>query len=99
MLGYDPFVRGYLALSGWSCDSVLPDLLPLPAGVNAVGSAVSGILLDILLSVAVGVNTRFPRLCPLFRRISSTSLSRSSVFTYVVQGISTLSCGWNMTVP
>ena len=47
-------VRGYLALSGRSCDCVLLGLLPLPAAVNAVGSAVSDMLLDMLLSVAVG---------------------------------------------
>ncbi len=41
-------------LSGRSFDW---DLLPLPAPVNAVSSAISGILLDALLSVAVGVIT------------------------------------------
>ena len=89
-------VRGYLVSSGRSCDG---DLLPLPAPVNAVGSAVSVILLDVLLSVAVGVSTRFPRFCPLLWIISSTSLSSSFVFTYVSQGICRLSCDWNMTVP
>ena len=80
--------------SGRSCDC---NLLPLP--VNAVGSAASEMLFDALLSVAVGVITRFPRFCPLLWIISSTSLSSSSVFTCVFQCSCMLLCGWNMTVP
>ncbi len=80
--------------SGRSCEC---DLLPLP--VNAVVSFASEMLFDVLLSVAVGVITRFPRFCPLLWIISSTSLSSSSVFTCVLQGSCMLLCGWNTTVP
>ncbi len=81
-------------LSGRSFDW---DLLPLP--VNTVVSAASEMLLDALLSVAVGVNMRFPRFCPLLRIISSTTLNSSSVFACMLQGICMLLCGWNVTVP